>query len=103
MAITATDIQEMVSHWLSTPVNGYLGSSYGADLPSLLFAPLTSGAADAFLAKLKADVPVLASLPAGAVDLYSIPEGPDKLRIYIDVLGTVILLDDAPTARPLLT
>jgi hypothetical protein len=25
--ITAQDIQAMVSHWLSTPPNGYLGSS----------------------------------------------------------------------------
>lgn len=100
MTITATDIQDMVTHWLHTPVNGYLGSSYGADLGSLLHAPLSSSAVDAFLAKLSVDVPILASLPPGSVDLYSIPEPPDRLRIFIDVLGTAIVLDDFTQAAP---
>ncbi|MDI1279074.1 hypothetical protein [Methylobacter sp.] len=30
--IMTTDIHEMISHWLKTPKNGYLGSDYGNDL-----------------------------------------------------------------------
>lgn len=30
--ITITHIHEMISHWLKTPKNSYLGSDYGNDL-----------------------------------------------------------------------
>ena len=39
MAITGTGIQAMVSDWLDTPVNGYLGSGYGSDTRALLQRP----------------------------------------------------------------
>jgi hypothetical protein len=88
--ITATDIQAMVSYWLATPVNGYLGSNFGQTVTDLLQAPMRAGQADAVLAKLRQDVPILAALPPGALNLYAVDEGPDKLRIYIDVNGTQI-------------
>jgi len=47
--ISAQDIQAMVSHWLNTPPNGYLGSNYGADPQSLLQNPMSAGIGDAFI------------------------------------------------------
>jgi hypothetical protein len=88
--ISAADIQGMVSHWLGTPVDGYLGSSYGQTIAELLQKPLRAGLADSVLAKLRADVPILGALPRGAINLYSVPDGVDKLRVYIDVNGTEI-------------
>jgi len=88
--ISSTDIQSMVSHWLATPLNGYLGSGYGQTVTDLLQTPLRAGLADAVIAKLRADVPILGALPRGAINLYSEPDGVDKLRIYIDVNGSKI-------------
>jgi len=34
--ITPDDIVGMVRHWLSTPVEAYLGSGYGSDVRALL-------------------------------------------------------------------
>ena len=39
----------MLNHWLQTPANGYFGSSYGADLNSLLLRPLSTATADIFI------------------------------------------------------
>jgi hypothetical protein len=91
--ITAQDIQDMVRHWLNTPVNGYLGSGYGADLPSLLQKELTANVADSFLAKLKTDIPIIGEMPADQVNLHSRPNGVDGLEIFIEVAGTFIQLD----------
>lgn len=86
-SITGNDIHSMVEHWLRIQVNGYLGSDYGQDLKSLLQLPLATGAADAFLAKLRADIPALQVLPAGAVNLYSVASAPDKQEIIIEIAG----------------
>ena len=51
--ITAQDIQRMITHWLQTPPNGYLGSDYSGDAKSLLQKALHSGVADAFIEKMK--------------------------------------------------
>ena len=84
--ITGLNVQNMISDWLATPTNGYLGSSYGQDLPSLLQQPLSAGVgADAFLAKLKVDVPILQIMPANSVNLFSVPTPPDKLDIVLQV------------------
>jgi hypothetical protein len=88
--ITPTDIQSMVSHWLATPLNGYLGSGYGQTVTDLLQTPLRGGLADSVLAKLRADVPILGALPRGAINMYATDEGPDKKRLFIDVNGTLI-------------
>lgn len=86
--LSATDIHNMVRHWLQTPVNGYLGSNYGADCKSLLQKPNQPGLADAFIAKLRRDVPVLALLDAGQINVYAYGIGTDALRVVIQVAGT---------------
>jgi len=86
-AINAQDIQGMITHWLNTPVNGYLGSDYGSDAKSLLQKALHSGVADAFIAKMKQDIPILSVIPQENIALYSVPEMPDKLRLFIAIAG----------------
>lgn len=88
--ITGTDIQKMVSHWLHTPTNGYLGSGYGQDIKSLLQRPLADGAPDSFLQKLRVDVPILQALPAGSTNLYAVRTPPDRLDLMIEVAGQAI-------------
>jgi len=91
--LSTSEIADMVRHWLATPVNAYLGSGYGNDLKALLQQPMNSGLADGFLQKLVADVPVLAALPAGALNLYMEPVGKDQQRLIIDIAGTVVSVD----------
>lgn len=85
--ITGNNIQDMVSHWLKTPVNGYLGSDYGQDIKALLQNPLSSGEPEVVLQKLRVDVPVLQSIPDGSVNLYSVQTPPDRLDLVIEVAG----------------
>lgn len=92
--ITGNDIQDMVSHWLHVPVNGYLGSSYGQDINSLLHRPQADGAPEALLERLRADVPVLQALPSGAVNLYSVQTLPDRLDLVIEVAGQAITVPE---------
>jgi hypothetical protein len=80
----------MVSHWLATPLNGYLGSGYGEIVSDIRQKPMASGLADAALSKLRADVPILQSLPRGAVNMFAQDEGPDKKRIFIGVADQLI-------------
>lgn len=80
----------MVRHWLNTPVHGYLGSDYGQDAKALLQLPQSDGTPDAFLQKLRNDVPILKALPAGSVNLYGVPTPPDRLDLVIEVAGQVI-------------
>lgn len=90
--ISKKDIIDMIQHWLATPPNGYLGDGYGADLKSLLQSPMTYGIADALLAKMRIDIPLVAALPSSALNVYAVDEGPDKRIIYIDVAGETIPL-----------
>lgn len=90
--ITGDNVQDMVSDWLQTPVNAYLGSSYGQDLKRVLHNPMATPMADQQLAKLRGDVPVLQALPAGAVNLYSAadPDRIDRLQLFVEVAGRAI-------------
>ncbi|MCO7216001.1 hypothetical protein [Halomonas sp. OfavH-34-E] len=97
--ITGDDIQAMVRHWLETPINGYLGSGYGADANSLLQRAQSEGQADRFVRKLKRDVSVLEVLPNSAVSLYGTPEGVDQLRLTLDVAGRSYDLNDFEAPR----
>lgn len=92
--VTAHEIQDMVRHWLRTPPNGYLGSSYGADIKALLQSPMSAGLADAFIDKMLEDVPILAALPAGTVNLYAEELSNDTLRLVIDLNGSLITVDN---------
>ena len=85
--ITGNDIQNMVTHWLKTPVYGYLGSDYGSDIKALLQNPHGAGLADAFIDKMRTDLPVLRLLPAGSINLYFRDHGPDKRELIVDVAG----------------
>jgi len=88
MAITGKDIQQMVNHWLSTPLNGYLGSDYGQDARRLLQSPMSRGRADAFIRKMREDIIILNALPSGSVNIYSKNVGIDKVRVYVEVAGS---------------
>jgi len=90
--ITATELQGMVTHWAGTPPNGYLGSSYGADTLSMLQTPMKTGLADAYLKKLRVDVPLVGALPPGAVNVYAQDQGPDKRTIFIEASGELVAL-----------
>ena len=85
--ITPNDTQSMVRHWLDTPVCGYLGSDYGQDAKALLQRPHSDGAPESFLNKMRADIPVLQILPAGALNLYGIPSLPDRMDLVVEVAG----------------
>lgn len=90
--ITADELQGMVTHWAATPPNGYLGSSYGADTLAMLHTPQKTGLADAFLNKLREDVPLVGALPAQALNLYAQDSAPDQRTIYIEASGRLVAL-----------
>lgn len=90
--ITGELAQAMVSDWLATPVNGYLGSGYGEDIKRSLHTPMSSPQADQHIAKLKADVPVLRMLPSNAVNLYAARDERqhDKLHFFFEIAGRTL-------------
>lgn len=84
----------MIAHWLATKPNSYYGSTYGAPLEELLQKPLSSPMSDAFLAKMREDIPVLALLPGEAVNLWAENDGVDRKTIHIEIYGQYVSLDD---------
>lgn len=88
ISVTAKEIEGMIEHWLSTPVNGYLGSGYGQDIKALLQLPHSSTAADQFIRKLVVDIPLLASMPPDQIAIYAAPSGIDRLDIVLEVAGS---------------
>lgn len=93
MTITRSDIIPMIEDWLSTPVNGFFGSSYGADLPSLLLSHQSAPVSDAFIAKLKTDIPILAQINQDQLALYAENNGFERKRIYLQVFDVAIDLN----------
>jgi hypothetical protein len=92
--IDSKEIQKFVNHWLSVPAFGYLGSDYGQETKSLLQRPQSDGAADAYLRKLRTDVPVIDVLPAGSTNLYGVQTAPDRLDLVIEVAGTTFTIPE---------
>lgn len=90
--ITASDIQDMVRHHLGTPPNGYLGSDYGADIKTMLQKSEGTGVADSFLSKMRKDVPVLAAMPGGSVNLFAQDVGNGVRNIIVDVAGQEVTI-----------
>lgn len=90
--INASDLQSMISHWLATPPNGYLGSGYGAPTNDMLQTPMRTGLADAYLTKLRIDVPLAGALPPGALNVFYLDRGPDRREFYIDAAGEPIAM-----------
>ncbi|MFJ3685543.1 hypothetical protein [Pseudomonas sp. NPDC090208] len=84
----------MIAHWLNTKPNSYYGTTYGNPLEDMLQKPLSSPIADAFLAKMREDIPVLAALPSGTINLYVTSEGVDIKNIYIEVAGQTLSISD---------
>lgn len=85
--IQSQDIHKMTEHWLSTPVNAYLGSDYGQDLKALLQRAQSDDAPDEFLNKMRADIPILQALPNNAANLYGVHHAPDRLDLVIEIAG----------------
>lgn len=83
--ITQQDIDQMIRHWLATPIGTYVGSDYGFDKYALLFKPMSSSAFDEMIAKLKSDVPILTMLRDDAINFYSLPIGVDKAVIFLQI------------------
>lgn len=90
--LTGQDVQNMVGHWLNTPVNGYLGSDYGQDFKRILQRPPSAGDADAQIAKLQSDVPVIGVLPKGSTNLYAVHSGVDRTDVVLEVSGATFTL-----------
>lgn len=88
LQITAEDMQDMASHWLGCPVNGYFGDDYGNSAKSLLQSPLTGVLADGFVAKLREDVPLIARLDRNQVNIYMVDAPPDVKHIYLEIANT---------------
>ncbi len=91
--ITAADVQAMVTHWLSCPPNGYLGSGYGSGVQDLLQTALHGGGADELIAKMREDIPVLGMLPPEAVSIMLDPDGSECLRFTSQVADAAIPID----------
>jgi hypothetical protein len=87
--ISASDIREMVTHHLSCPPNGYLGSEYGSNIKAMLAKPMT-GAADSFIKKLKSDVPIT-QMAGDKINVYSRDIAIDAKEIIIEVGGQIIV------------
>lgn len=79
------NVAGMTTHWLDTPVMGYLGSSYGQDLKANLQLPQNEAVANDYIRKLQNDVPVLSILPDGAIGLYAVPMGVDGVEVKLIV------------------
>lgn len=97
--VNGFEVADMVRHWLRTPPNGYHGSSYGSDPHSLLQQPLSTGLADAFLAKLLEDIPILGALPAGAVNVLFQDNDKESKLLMIEVLDSLITIDETGAVR----
>lgn len=83
--IDTAQIVAMIEHWLTTPPNGYFGSSYGADLSSLLLRPLSVEVADRFIAKMRIDLPVVNRLSAEELGIYEAAQGFERKIIVLQV------------------
>lgn len=97
MTIEATDIKNMVEHWLATPPNGYFGQGYGADVRSMLLKELSADNADSLLKKLRLDIPILNQLDENQLSISTQEADFDKLYVYLSIGGINIELGEAQT------
>lgn len=96
--IDTNKIVAMIEHWLSTPPNGYFGSSYGNNLAQQLLKNTDAFTADAFLEKMKADIPILNEL---GDDIAIVQNHLDfeRVQVYIQ-LGRVYIEVVVPNTNP---
>lgn len=97
--ITGEEVTGMVEHWLSTPPNGYLGSSYGSDTKALLQRPNSDGLGDQFIDKMVNDVPVLAAMPSAACSVYIEQIDKESKRLIIQVADSLVTVDESRLPR----
>lgn len=91
--ITAERILAMVNHHLASRPYGYLGSTYGSDIRTLLQQPFSGGLADSFLAKMREDLPIL-DMAGVALDLYYRDSPPDTRHLILNVGDNEIVLGE---------
>lgn len=84
----------MIAHWAGTRLGSYYGSTYGAPTEELLQKPLSSPIADAYLAKMREDIPVLAALPVGTINMHAANDGFERKNVYIEINGSMASLAD---------
>lgn len=93
--LTPQDLSGMVTHWLGCRPNGYLGSTYGADLKSMLQSPMSSPAADDLIAKCRLDIPLLSVAPPGTINVAAVGVDFDRKAILFEVMGQMIKVEAA--------
>jgi len=95
--VTAEEIVDMVSHWIMTLPNTFLGSDYGGIgiIKEILQKPMRTAIGNAIIAKMKKDIPILSVMPQNMINVYmQDKEGRNDTKIlYIDVAGNVITVD----------
>lgn len=92
--ITPQTIINMIEHWLSTPVNGYFGQGYGADIKSMLLQELSSAKADELLVKLRRDIPLLNQLGDNDLSIQTNAVGHDALQVFLMVGNMPIFIGE---------
>jgi len=88
--LTPDRVVKMVEHWLGCPPRGYLGSNYGSDVKALLQNPMGAGLADDLVTKCKIDLPVIAGLPGGGLEVSLHDVDIDEQVVVFDVAGRQI-------------
>lgn len=89
--IDVAKIVAMIEHWMATPPNGYFGSSYGNNMAEQLLKNTDAFTADAFLAKMKADIPVLQQLGDG-INIVQNHLDFERVQLYVQ-LGSNIHIE----------
>lgn len=87
--IQTKELHGMVADWLNTPVNGYLGSSYGNDLHKLLQKPISTIPANNAIKKLRVDIPIINFISENAINIYG-TSYLDKYNLFLDIAGNMI-------------
>lgn len=86
--INSANIEAMIDHWLSTPVNGYFGQSYGCNVREQLLKNLSRFGADHFIEKMKVDIPILSELDSSQLSIISQQSGFENVSVFIK-LGNI--------------
>lgn len=82
----------MINHWLNHDPNAFFGSSYGAPITSLFMKALTAPIANAFIEKMKLDLPVLSMFSSDAISIYQENKGFEQKKIIM-VVGDLPPID----------
>lgn len=85
-----TEIKGMIQHWLTTPVNGYYGLTYGAPLNELLLHAHSQPVVENFINKMKVDIPILQNLDSNQLAIYERNNGIEEKQIIL-AFGTDLI------------